>query len=347
MKRRSARSFTARTRCTRRRRGSVPGRWATFHPNAAISSDASSNRRASVRYTQPHQRQQEEERARPTARVRRPSFLSTVASAARSSPCRRLRPSPVGSSASPVARCRTRASGVIRTRNPRDARPPAEIDVAVAVEPLVEQAHASPRLASHEGAHSVDREHLQHAIELPLVDLPGLQRRVGMAEPIRGPPDVAEPPRVVVVDDLGADDARRRRRRGVCVASTSRATASGSRTASSCRSRRWSAARGGRVRGAGRERRGDPGRRRRAASRALGPSASTEEVVRAVGRSRRRPRARRRAGESATPERAGSRGARRPLADGEEDEDRRDAVGEVGGAVDAVMRGALPARRRA
>ena len=88
------------------------------------------------------------------------------------------------------------------------ARPPAEVQVVVvAGEALVERPRPLPRLARDEhdgGGHEQD---LEHAVVLPLVQLAVLQGGVGVAEPVGRAPHLPEHPRLVPVDDLGADDA--------------------------------------------------------------------------------------------------------------------------------------------
>ena len=88
------------------------------------------------------------------------------------------------------------------------ARPPAEVQVVVvAGEALVERPRPLPRLARDEhdgGGHEQD---LEHPVVLPLVQLAVLQGGVGVAEPVGRAPHLPEHPRLVPVDDLGADDA--------------------------------------------------------------------------------------------------------------------------------------------
>ena len=52
-----------------------------------------------------------------------------------------------------------------------------------------------------------DEQDLEHPVVLPLVELAVLQGRVGVAEPVGRAPHLPEDPRLVPVDDLGADDA--------------------------------------------------------------------------------------------------------------------------------------------
>ncbi len=90
----------------------------------------------------------------------------------------------------------------------REACAPAEVEILVpAVQSLVEQSDPLPRVARDQHRARRDAQHLDHAIELPLIDLARLQRRVRVTEPIRGTADLPEQPRFLPVDDLGPDDA--------------------------------------------------------------------------------------------------------------------------------------------
>ena len=82
----------------------------------------------------------------------------------------------------------------------------AEVD-RIAVQPVVVQTEPLPHLFGDEHRAAVDREDLEHAIELPLIDLPGLQRRHRVPESIDRTPDIAQRARVLQVHDLRADDA--------------------------------------------------------------------------------------------------------------------------------------------
>jgi hypothetical protein len=88
------------------------------------------------------------------------------------------------------------------------ARPPAEVQiVVVAGEALVEGSRPLPRLARDQhdgGGHEQD---LEHPVVLALVQLALLQGGVRVAEPVGRAPHLPEHPRLVPVDDLGADDA--------------------------------------------------------------------------------------------------------------------------------------------
>jgi hypothetical protein len=75
------------------------------------------------------------------------------------------------------------------------------------VEALVERPDPLPRLACDQHRRGRDAEHLEHPVELALVDLAGLERRVRMSEPVGGASDVAEQSRTIPVHDLRADDA--------------------------------------------------------------------------------------------------------------------------------------------
>ena len=84
-------------------------------------------------------------------------------------------------------------------------RPPAQVD-RIAIEPVVVQAESLPDIPGDEHRAPVYREDLEYAVELPLIDLPGLQRRHRVAETIDRPPDVAQRSRVFEIHDLRADD---------------------------------------------------------------------------------------------------------------------------------------------
>ena len=86
------------------------------------------------------------------------------------------------------------------------ARTPREVD-RIAVQSVVVQTEPLPHLFGDEHRAAVDREDLEHAIELALIDLPGLQRRHRVPEAIDRTPDVAQGAWVLQVHDLRADDA--------------------------------------------------------------------------------------------------------------------------------------------
>ena len=82
-------------------------------------------------------------------------------------------------------------------------------------------------------AHVETHEHLDHPIELPLIDLARLQRRVRVTEPVGGATDLPQEPRLLPVHDLRA--RRRRRSRRAC---RSRPRRDGSRHRGRARCRR-------------------------------------------------------------------------------------------------------------
>ena len=84
-------------------------------------------------------------------------------------------------------------------------RAPAEVD-RIAVQPVVVQTESLPDLLCNEHRAPVDREDLEHAVELPLIDLPWLQRRHRVSETIDRPTDVPQRSRVFEIDDLRTDD---------------------------------------------------------------------------------------------------------------------------------------------
>ena len=86
------------------------------------------------------------------------------------------------------------------------ARTPRDVD-RIAVQSVVVQTEPLPYLFGDEHRAAVDREDLEHAIELTLIDLPGLQRRHRVPEAIDRTPDIAQRARVLQVHDLRADDA--------------------------------------------------------------------------------------------------------------------------------------------
>ena len=95
-----------------------------------------------------------------------------------------------------AARCRARASGVIKTRNPASGAP-AEVEVLRAgVQPFVEEAGALPRVSRDQHGSVEDTRDLDHAVELSLVDLAGLQRSVRVTEPVGGHPTSRRQPRL-------------------------------------------------------------------------------------------------------------------------------------------------------
>ncbi len=77
----------------------------------------------------------------------------------------------------------------------------------IVTESLVEQTDLLPNVASHEDHTGVHGEHVQDAIELPLVDLAGLQRCVRVAETVCGPTHVTQLTRVLPIHHLGTHDA--------------------------------------------------------------------------------------------------------------------------------------------
>ena len=86
----------------------------------------------------------------------------------------------------------------------RETCPPAEVEILVAgVQPLVEQTRPLPCVPRDQHGARRDAQDLDHPVELPLIDLSRLQWCVRMAEPVGGPADVSEEPRLVPVDDLG------------------------------------------------------------------------------------------------------------------------------------------------
>ena len=113
-----------------------------------------------------------------------------------------------------------------------DARPPAEVEVLRARERLrVEAAELGEEVGAHEHHGARDEEHVAHRVVLLLVELAGLDARVRHAEAVDRLPDLEQDLRVVVLDELRADDrgvgpvrlldqeadrgaGRRRRRRG-------------------------------------------------------------------------------------------------------------------------------------
>ncbi len=76
----------------------------------------------------------------------------------------------------------------------------------VVAQALVEQPDLLPDLAGDQDHAGPHRQHVQDPIELPLVDLAGLQGCVRVTETIGGPADVAELTRVLPVHDLRAHD---------------------------------------------------------------------------------------------------------------------------------------------
>ena len=84
---------------------------------------------------------------------------------------------------------------------------PAEVEILVPrVEAFIEQPRALPSLTRDQHGARRHAEHLDHPVELPLVDLPGLQGCVRVSEPIGGSPHVAQEARLIPVDDLGTHD---------------------------------------------------------------------------------------------------------------------------------------------
>src|SRR5205085_5046195 len=85
---------------------------------------------------------------------------------------------------------------------------PTQIDV-VHAEPFVVEADPLPHGSVDQHRATVDGEHVEDPVELPLIDLAGLQRRDGVPEPVDGPADIAKLARVIEIHDLGADDPGR------------------------------------------------------------------------------------------------------------------------------------------
>ena len=228
------------------------------------------------------------------------------------------------------------------------ARTPREVD-RVAVQPVVVEAEPLPDLFGEEHRAAVDREDLEHAIELTLIDLPGLQRRHGVPEAIDRTPHIAQGARVLQVDDLGADDADplRSLQRG-------RLDEVGDGVGVEHRvamQEQDVVGRGGHRQGQRDAERSAVPERVFVADHPLRTEGSDEEVDGCRRSSRRRSRGRRRWGRSARRARGGTRGGRGPP------RARRGCRGPTGACVGAswrseegvvaLMRGAVLARRRA
>ena len=90
---------------------------------------------------------------------------------------------------------------------PRRADAPAEVEsFELGVEAFVEEAGALPGFAGDQHGGRGHAEDLEHAVELALVDLVGLQRSVRVTEQVRGHPHVAQAAGLLPVDHLGAHD---------------------------------------------------------------------------------------------------------------------------------------------
>ena len=141
-----------------------------------------------------------------------------------------------------------------------DTRAPTEVQIRVfAVESLVEQIRSVEDFTGDQHRGRRDAQHLEDAIELPLIDLARLQRRRRMAESIRRAADVPKRSRMVAIDDLGADDPDVLDA-DPTAASTRRPTASLSSTAWGSTSRTKSAAFATGRSNAARRERADPSR---------------------------------------------------------------------------------------
>jgi hypothetical protein len=91
---------------------------------------------------------------------------------------------------------------------PGDPRPPAEVEVVVVPgQPLVQEPGALPGSTRDQHGAGWDVQNLQDPVVLPVVQLPLLQGRIRMPEPIGGTADLAEHARMIPVDHLRADHA--------------------------------------------------------------------------------------------------------------------------------------------
>ena len=180
-----------------------------FQPHAANRSSAPSNRRVSVRYA--NRNDPDEDRQRQHPQQRRQAVVLEHRHDGGSLLVVALRP-PMTLGRTFAGRRRVPVTGARERRHqhvePREAGAPAEVEILVpAVQTLVEQPDPLPRVARDQHGARRDAQHLDHPIELPLIDLARLQRRVRVTEPIRGATDLPQQPRLLPVHDLGSDDA--------------------------------------------------------------------------------------------------------------------------------------------
>jgi hypothetical protein len=97
-----------------------------------------------------------------------------------------------------------------RDHHPRAGQmgPPAQLDVVtVEADRRIEPAERPEQVGPHEQAGRRQDEHVAHGVVLLLIELAGLDDRIGLAEAVESEPDVLQPSRIVPVDELRADHA--------------------------------------------------------------------------------------------------------------------------------------------